>query len=257
MKKLIFIKFGGSLITDKAKINKARFDVIDGLAAQIKEVRSIDEDTSFIIATGAGGFGHPVAKKYENNLSEGLSFIKEAVKKINKIVVSSLIKSGLKAASVEPSNISEYKDGKMVSLFYSSIVSLLEKNIIPIFHADLVEDLKLGTSILSMDKFLVDMAISFKNIGYDIKKVIFCGTTDGVIDANGKTINKINNENIKGFSNLFYDNKIIDTSGGMKGKVLECLRLVDKQIPCILINGQKENNLFEAILGKEVLGTKF
>ena len=41
-KKLIFLKLGGSLITDKAKPYTAKYDVISDLARQIKE--ALDED---------------------------------------------------------------------------------------------------------------------------------------------------------------------------------------------------------------------
>lgn len=256
MKKIILIKFGGSLISDKTKINKAKNKIIKDLVLQIKEILNNDKDIFLIIATGAGGFGHPVAKKYEHNFKEGLPSIKKAVKKINQIVISSLLNTGLEAVSVEPSEIAEYRDMKMTALLHGYIVSLLNKNIIPVFHADLIKDKKLGISILSMDRFLVDLAINLKNRGYNIEKVIFCGTTNGVLDNLGKTIKKISKTNITRFNSSFYDNKAIDTSGGMRGKVGECLRLINKKIPCMIINGQKENNLRMAVSGEEVIGTQ-
>ncbi|MFA6017186.1 MAG: isopentenyl phosphate kinase [Patescibacteria group bacterium] len=243
VKKLILIKLGGSLITDKTKINVARHEVIENLVKQVKEIIENSKDLSLIIATGAGGFGHPVAKKYENNLEEGLPFIKKAVKEINQIVVDSLNSEGIKSVSIEPSKIAEYENGKIVSLLDCSIVKLLENNIVPVFHADLVNDKKLGISILSMDRFMVDMAIDLKNSGHAVEKVIFCGTTDGVLDNNGKTIDKINRENYLKIKSYFYDNKEVDTSGGMKSKVEECLKLIDEKIPCVIINGQKINEL--------------
>jgi len=259
MKKIILIKFGGSLITDKTKTNIARLDVIENLVRQVKSsfAKASEDEVSFIIATGAGGFGHPVAKKYENNLKEGLPFIKDAVKKINNIVVSALINGGLKAVSVEPSKIAEYENGQITKLLYDYIVKLLKKNIMPVFHADLIDDKKLGISILSMDRFLVDYAIYLKNKGYVVKKVIFCGTTDGVLDNQGKTIEKINKENISEVDKAFYDNKEVDTSGGMKRKVKECLILIDHKIPCLIINGQKEGNLLRTITGDKVVATQF
>lgn len=257
MKKIILIKFGGSLITDKTGNNIARFDVIKNLVGQIKKIIENNKNLSLIIATGAGGFGHPVAKKYENNLKEGLPEIKKAVKSINQVVVDLLNREGIKSESVEPSRIASYKDGQMIKLLYGYIVKLLEKNIIPVFHADLVEDKKLGLSILSMDRFLIDYAIYLKNKGYGIEKVIFCGTTDGVLDNQGKTIEKINKTNISEVDRVFYDNKEVDTSGGMKRKVKECLRSTDYKIPCMIINGQKEDNLFRLIIGDKVVTTKF
>ena len=255
MKKLILIKLGGSLITDKTKINVARLNVIANIAKQVKEIVENNKNLSLIIATGAGGFGHPVAKIYEHNLEKGLPFIKDAVKKINQIVVSSLIKEKVKAVSVEPSEIIKCKNGEMVELLDGYIVSLLENNIIPVFHADLIKDQVKGISILSMDRFLVDAALRFKNKGFNVEKVIFCGTTDGVLDSQGKTINNINNKNFSQFKSYFYSNKEVDISGGMRGKVKECLRLINENIPCLIINGQKENNLRKAILEEEVKKT--
>jgi isopentenyl phosphate kinase len=257
MKKIILIKLGGSLITDKNKIDTARFDVIDNLVIQIKSalVKTTADKVSLIIATGAGGFGHPAAKKYENDLEKGMSEIKEAVKKINKIVVDSLTKAGMRAESVEPSKIAEYTNGKMTKLQYSHIVGLLEKNIIPVFHADLIFDKKRGVSILSMDQFLVDVAIYLKGLGLGVDKVVFCGTTDGVLDDNGKTIEKINQENYPTLAKYFFKNNQVDTSGGMRRKVTEALRLIDKRITCLITNGQNKNDLVKIILGEEVRGT--
>ena len=102
--------------------------MINDLSRQIKKILNENKNLSLIIATGAGGFGHPEAKKYENNLEKGLPFIKAAVKKLNKIVVSSLNNAGVSAFSVEPSEIAKYKDGQMTELLYGYIVKLLCRN---------------------------------------------------------------------------------------------------------------------------------
>lgn len=256
MKKIILVKFGGSLITDKNKIDTAQMDVIKDLARQIK--KSVDNiKISLLIATGAGGFGHPVADKFKDDLAKGLPEIKKSVKKINQIVVDSLNAVGVKAEAMEPSKISEYKNGNITSLLHDSIVSLLDKNIVPVFHADLVNDQTNGLSILSMDRFLIDTAIYLKNKGYEVEKVIFCGTTNGVLDDKNRTVRKIDRQSIDDVDKYFYDNKQIDTSGGMRGKVRESLRLTNVQIRGVIINGLEANNLYQAILGQEVDGTEF
>ena len=236
MKKLILIKLGGSIISDKTKINKARFNVIKDLSRQVKNFLRNDKNLSIIITTGAGGFGHPVAKIYEHNLEEGLPFIKDAVKAINQIVIESLNKEGVRAVSVEPSEIAQYKNKEIVSLFHGFIVGLLEKNIIPVFHADLVDDQKLGISILSMDKFLVDLAIFFKNKNYEVEKVIFAGTTAGVVSRVGTTIKKITKKNLSKIKEVFYKGKGINVTGGMKYKVEQCLRLAEEEIDSYITN---------------------
>ncbi len=237
MKKLAFIKLGGSLITDKTKVNKARLPIIKKISLEIKELLEKNKDLSLLIFTGAGGYGHPVAAKYKNNLEKGLLEIKKAVKEINGIVVSSLKVIGLEAVSVEPDKVAKYDNGEMASLSSSYIISLLKKNIIPVFHADLVTDKFKGVSVLSMDRFLADSAIYFKKKGYKIKRVIFAGTTNGVIDEKGKTIPKINRNNFSQTNKVFFKGKGVDVSGGMRYKVEQCLRLADKGIKADIING--------------------
>lgn len=255
MKKIILIKFGGSLISDKTKINKARLNVIENLSKQIKEVIKKEKDLSLIIATGAGGFGHPLAEKYKNNLIKGKFYIRKAVKKLNGIVVSALVRTGLKAVSIKPSDSASYKNGQMVKLLDNRITELLEKNIIPVFHADLIEDEVNGLSILSMDKFLADLAIFLKKKGFRIEKVIFAGTTAGVVSRSGGTIKKITKKDFPQIESVFYKGKGIDVTGGMRYKVEQCLKLAKLNIFSLIINGQKENNLQKIIVDNKIEGT--
>lgn len=231
MKKIIFIKLGGSFLTDKAKVNKARFIKIKRLS---KEIKDLQKKYSLAIFTGAGSFGHPIAQKYKNNLKDAEVKIRNACKKINKIVVSALINEGqLKAVSLTPSKISEYKNNKLIKLSYNFIVSLLEKDIIPVFHADLVNDKKLGISILSMDKFLVDTAIYLKKNSYKIEKAVFVGVTPVIVanqkirDRRKRIVHKITRKNFRQLEEIFYKGKGIDVSGGIKYKVEQALRLAD------------------------------
>jgi len=240
-KKLIFIKLGGSVISDKTKVNQPRLDKIDRLAEQLKE---LEKNFSLIIFTGAGGFGHPVARKYKDNLEKGLKEIKNACKKINKVVVSSLNKVGLKAKTVEPDKVARYENGKMTLFSDDSILKLIKQNIIPVFHADLVDDKKLGISILSMDKFLVDLAIylkknnDFGQAGMTIEKAIFVGstpvTTLGVGDRPVGIVRRITKKSFFEKKNIFYQGREVDVSGGMKYKVEQCLRLADIGINCYI-----------------------
>jgi isopentenyl phosphate kinase len=247
MKKIILIKLGGSLISDKAKINQARLKVIENLSQQIKEILKNKKDLQLILATGAGGFGHPLAEKYKNNLEKGWPHIRAAVKKLNQIIVSSLTKYGIPALSINPFFVSQPEIDK--------IINLLKAGKIPVFHADLIKDKQGKISILSMDKFLVDLAIFLKEKGFKIEKVVFCGVTNGVINDKKKTIRIINKKNIVRLEKYFFKNKTIDVSGGMKQKIKECLRLINKKIIGVIINGEKKDNLYRTIIDDKIEGT--
>ena len=252
LKKIILIKLGGSLISDKTAVNKARLDDIDKISTQIKKI-GLDNSYSLILSTGAGGFGHPVAKKYINNLKEGKPFIKKAVKDLNNIVVTSLQKTGVKAVSVEPSAITEYRNTQLIYLFDKLIFSWLNNDIIPVFHADLVDDKELGTCILSMDKFMSDLAIHLKQKGFEIETVIFAGSTDGVIDQDGRVIEKITSKDFEKIKKIFYKGKGLDVSGGMKKKVETAVNLSKQGIASYIVQGLK---IEEIIINKKISGTK-
>ena len=64
MSKLIFLKLGGSLITDKERPRTPRLDTLRDLSTQIAAARARDPNLLLLIGHGSGSFGHVVAKKY-------------------------------------------------------------------------------------------------------------------------------------------------------------------------------------------------
>src|SRR3989344_5130080 len=65
MKKIILLKLGGSLITDKTKPYTARMKIVRNLAVQIKAALRKDSKLQFIIGNGSGSFAHYPAVKYK------------------------------------------------------------------------------------------------------------------------------------------------------------------------------------------------
>jgi len=65
---LIILKIGGSVITEKGSVSRAREAEIDRISREIAVFRK-DSDSQLILVHGAGSFGHPHAMKYR--LSEG------------------------------------------------------------------------------------------------------------------------------------------------------------------------------------------
>ena len=60
----VFLKLGGSLITDKDKPYTPRLDKLKELALEIKTVLDSTPDLLLILGHGSGSFGHTAAKKY-------------------------------------------------------------------------------------------------------------------------------------------------------------------------------------------------
>ncbi|MFN3331018.1 MAG: uridylate kinase, partial [Caldilinea sp.] len=61
---LVFLKLGGSLITDKRKAETPRLDVIARLAQEIAAAQQDDPALRLVIGHGSGSFGHIYGRKY-------------------------------------------------------------------------------------------------------------------------------------------------------------------------------------------------
>lgn len=258
-KKLVFIKFGGSIITDKGKEESVDLAVIKSLARQLKEVRNKDSNLSILAGTGAGSFGHIQVKKYklEGGVSSeeqklGLALVEDSVSRLNQMVVAELLKSRIPAVSVKPSSIFTTESGTVKCFFLDALFGFLSLGIIPVLHGDMVYDSQVGGAVLSTDRIFYELANVFSKQKILIEKVIFCGATRGVLDRKGKTIERITVKNLSEYSDVFFENKFVDVTGGMKKKVMTALWISKFGIPCRIIG---KDSLKSCLLEDKFEGT--
>lgn len=241
-KKLVFIKFGGSVITDKGKEEKADNDSIKSLAKQLSDVKTKDQNLSILVGTGAGSFGHIQVKKYklEGGISTekqklGFALIEDSVSRLNQMVVAELLKSRISAVSMKPSSMFTTDSGSIKYFFLDALLGFINMGIIPVLYGDMVYDSQVGGAVLSTDRIFYELANIFSKQNIVIDRVVFCGSTKGVLDRNGKTIKKITVKNLSEYSDVFFDNKFVDVTGGMKKKVMTALWISKLGIPCRII----------------------
>jgi isopentenyl phosphate kinase len=256
MNELIFVKLGGSLITEKSRPYTARLDVIDRLARQLRDAR---EEKGFKLLTGHGGgsFPHTSAKKYETdkgfideNSVEGFCRVHDDAARLNRIVVGALLEAGETAVSVQPSSCCVAENGRILEWYLKPIDSLLKNNMVPVVYGDAALDVKKGCCILSTEVIFEHLANILKP-----SRIILCGKVDGVLDSNGKVIGEITENNFPGIKGYLSGSDGIDVTGGMFHKVEMMLDLAKKGIKSEVINGEKPGNLRKSLLGEKVLGT--
>ena len=63
MSELVFLKLGGSLITNKARRDTAQHAIINRLSVEIASARSYNPNLQILLGHGSGSFGHMAAKK--------------------------------------------------------------------------------------------------------------------------------------------------------------------------------------------------
>jgi len=263
MKELIFIKLGGSLITDKNKPFTARYDVIDRLAMEIHEARE-EKKMKLIVAHGGGSFPHIPANKFKvhngvlgEQSHRGIAEVQSAAAKLNRIIVNSLLRAGENAISVQPSACMLSRNGQIVDFYMKPIKEMLEHNLIPVPYGDVSFDLKKGCAIISTEKILSFLAPKLKP-----KRIIVAGLTNGVftsdpnLTADAELIQEITPSTFNKIKKHLKGSHGIDVTGGMLHKVETLVELARLGIESQILSGLKEGNLKVALLGNKEIGSR-
>ena len=257
-KKLVIVKLGGSVITDKtAKKGLFRKDVVERLAREIKTAKDRGK-FSLILVHGAGSFAHPIARKYRLNegyidtlSSEGFARTKIGVMELNLLVWQELAKVNLPACIVESSAVIRAKSGRIEELDTKFIEMLLAQDIIPLLSGDVVIDEKMGFSIISGDQIVAFLAKRF-----DAKKVVFVSDVDGIFDKDPKVypdarlMPEINDRNYRNIIEKMKVKNKKDVTGEMKGKILSIKRGL-QGVKVIITNGERPGNVLKSLVNNK------
>lgn len=258
-KKLVILKIGGSVITDKNRELCARTEIINRLAEEIKKAK-LD---NLVIVHGGGSFGHHMAKKY--GIKEGLKQESQKVgfaethhimTVLNGLVMDALIWHNVPVVSVTPSSCIITKNGR-IHLFEDSILrSLLKMGIIPVLYGDAILDDQLGFTVISGDQIVAHLARKF-----EASKIVMGVDVDGLFDSdpkktkNPKLYTSLTLEKLENIKNSIGTSNLSDVTGGMLGKINELTSAIDQGIPVLIINANKHNRIYKALIGTNVEGT--
>ena len=262
MKKIILLKLGGSLITDKTKPYTARYGIIKTLSNQIKKALTKNKDIQLIIGNGAGSFGHYPAAQY--NLSEGIHnedqktgfcIVQDAVARLNRIVVEALLKAGVNAISLHPSSIIMARNKKIAQFFLEPLIAFLSLGVTPIIYVDIVNDEAIGSSIFSTEQLFHEISKRLFKRKIRIDKIIHNGVTKGILDTKGRTIPLIRPNQMNSIKKILYSTEGFDVTGGMLHKLENSIRLAKQGIQTFIIDGVSDDVLYRALIGEKVEGT--
>ena len=236
---MAIIKLGGSVITDKFKFGKARYDVINRLC---RELSVIEEGA---IVHGGGSFGHIKAVRY--GFKEGcpnkhhFSEIHRDMIKLNEIILSALVSADIPVVSIPPHTF--YPFGNLDSFEY-----YMKDGFIPVTYGDVFWREGKGW-IISGDDLMLMLAQKIKP---DV--AVFVSDVDGIYrDINKKEV--LDSITPKIAENLEIED-VKDATGGLRKKLDTMFRIASMGIKTYMINGLVENNLKNALLGKDFVGTE-
>src|SRR3990167_4989937 len=263
MKRVAFLKLGGSLITDKSKPYTSRPAVIKQIVQEIKEVLQLRPDLHLVVGNGAGSFAHQSAKKYgttdgfNNDAGKyGYCVVQNDAVILNRMIVEEFLKQGLPAVGFQPSATILSKNRVPFFQNFTALQAMIDQKIIPVVYGDAIVDVAIGATIFSTDRVIECLAKYFHKLpDLKVESILSIGNYDGVTDFNGQVIPEITKDNLSEISKYLYNCQHVDVTGGMAAKVLELLAIAKYGIKSIIVNGAIKNNLKKVLLGEPVLAT--
>lgn len=254
MSELLFVKLGGSLITDKTRPYTVRQEVLDRLCQELRTARA-RRSISLVLGHGAGSFAHVSAAQHRTHLGldgpggwRGFCEVHHDAQRLNALVREALSRAGELAATLQPSASCMLRGGRVIQYEIEPIQRLLVGGVIPMVHGDACVDDELGFSIASTEEL-------FRHLARELRptRIILVGKVDGVLDLDGAVIPEINPETLPGVEGaLRASDGVADVTGGMLQKVRLALEL---GAPTEIINGLVPGLLTRALEGERDLGT--
>ena len=275
MKELVFLKLGGSLITDKTQPYTPLLNVMDDIAVQIKTALQTQPDLRLVLGHGAGSFGHVPASEYrirdglppratpllhrerdksEDNYWKGFSEVWYQASALNRHIMQALHKMDVHAIALPPSSSVIASNGQVSVWETTAIRMSLSSDIVPVIFGDVVFDEVRGGTILSTEDLFMHLARALNP-----ERILLAGLESAVwadFPARTKKVGKITRTSFEEISAGIGKSAGTDVTGGMESKVRQMLDLVreNPELTVQIFSGTEPGNIVRALTG-DVLGT--
>ncbi len=254
---LVFLKLGGSLITDKTRPYTPRLETIDSLAGQIFSASKKDADLHLVLGHGSGSFGHQAASHFGTRRGvsgpeawRGFAEVWYQASALNRLVIESLRRAGLPAVTFSPSSSITAHDGKVFIWDLHPLQTALGGGLLPVVHGDVAFDKVRGGTILSTEDL-------FEHLGRELhpERILLAGLEAGVWEdfpERSKLLPEIRPGDFAQQVSGLGGAAGADVTGGMRAKVAQMLSLVE-QVPgleVLIFSGEEPGNVRRALLGE-------
>jgi isopentenyl phosphate kinase len=225
---LQFVKFGGSLITDKTRAYTARRETIRRLAQEVRRSLDAEPDLRLLLGHGSGSFGHWAAEPYGTQKGvttarewRGYAEVAAAAARLNRIVTDAFLEAGVPVLSVQPSASARCRDGDLVSLDTGPIREALAHGLVPLVYGDVALDEIRGGTIASTEDLFVYLADELRP-----DRILLLSRVPGVLDADDEVIPQITPARLPRVREMLSGSEAVDVTGGMADKVERMVELV-------------------------------
>ncbi|MCB0115274.1 MAG: isopentenyl phosphate kinase [Caldilineaceae bacterium] len=260
---LAIIKLGGALLTDKGQPYTLRAELLDPIAAEIRQC--IDEGLleRLILVHGVGSFGHPPV--VQHRLHRGflspdqlihLTFAQNSVFHLRVALAEACHRAGLAVATILPSSCVTANGFAPETYFWEAVRGFLDLGMIPLLGGDVLVDRQAGFSVHGGDTLAADLAVHF---GAD--RLVFATAVDGIYDrdpAQFPDATRLAEISLSAFDAEFDRHQRVDASGAMAGK-LEAARRAETAMEAgmqVHVLSMMQVGVLKSLLRDKMVGTR-
>jgi isopentenyl phosphate kinase len=254
---LVFLKLGGSVITDKTRPYTPRLDLLEALAIQIAAALQENADLRIVLGHGSGSFGHQAASQFGTRRGvsgptawRGFAEVWYQASALDRLVVEALRKAGLPAVTISAVSAITTRDGQVAAWDIAPLQAALTNGLLPVVHGDVVFDEIRGGTILSTEDLFASLATQLHP-----QRILLAGLEAGVWEdfpARTRLIGEITQQTFTKQSQGLGHSRGADVTGGMRSKVTEMLSLVEKveDLEVLIFSGIQPDAVFRALQGE-------
>lgn len=264
MSELVFLKLGGSLITDKTRPYTARLEKLAVLAGEIAAALQRTPSLRLVLGHGSGSFGHTAAKAYgtREGLPQhpsgetareywcGFAEVWYQASALNRYVMDALHTAGVPALALAPAASVTARDGQVAVWDLSPLTRALEAGLVPVVYGDVIFDEARGGTILSTEDLFLYLARQLRP-----SRILLAGLEAGVwvdFPARTRLLNEIRPESLEKNRDGLEGAAGADVTGGMQTKVEQMLSLVQQVagLEACIFSGEDDGAIEKALAGK-------
>jgi isopentenyl phosphate kinase len=258
MAELVFLKLGGSLITDKTAEAVARPRVIRRLAKEVRTALGKKPGLRLVLGHGSGSFGHVVASRHGTRKGvrgpeawQGYAEVADAAGQLNRIVTAAFVKEGVPVLSLPPSALALCDKGVLNEFDLAPMTTALKAGLVPLVYGDVAFDEALGGTIVSTEEVFACLAEELSPT-----RILLVGDVPGVFGqaSASRVVPVITPATFEKIRPALLGSRGADVTGGMAAKVTRMLALVVQhpRLTVHIFSGKTPGLLQRALVSPDV-----
>lgn len=272
---LVFLKLGGSLISDKSKPASFRKKAVARIGREIVEAMKADGSLRLLLGHGGGAAAHFPAAKHRTASGlpggggwRGFVETRRGVMTMNRRVLDALAEGGLHPVLVPPVASVVCRNGRIAQWDTCVIETLLAADQMPLIHGDAVLDRTLGFTICSTETLFAFLAGRLKPA-----RIVLASDVEGVYLEKSEPprgvelvpcgrgrarVRCVHPGNVAALRKCLRDatssDRKADVTGGMAAKIAELYAMTRHrpELQGRIVSGLRSGEVKAALLGEDV-----